>query len=105
MGMKDFKQWYYKRNPDYSDINNSAWFQDITLGACEHSERHQNRIYVFFPTQAEYNKASAKCWLRNISHVGYIYNSENETYRLDIMMNWKERRPSKAKRNTPQKLD
>lgn len=105
MGMNDLKQWYYRRNPDYSDINESAWFKDITLEACEHSERRGNRIYVYFPTAECHAAAVEKCKARNISCIGCIYDTLTETYRLDIMMNWKERRPSRSVNTLPQKLD
>ena len=101
---KELQEYWAKTHP-YEDINSAPWFKDIVAKACEHSERHQNRIFVYFSSEADFNQAAAKCQIRNISYMGYMYNTQTKTYRLDIMMNWKERRPSRLKLRQPQKLD
>lgn len=106
MGMNEFKQWYYKRNPDYSDINNSSWFRDIAKKAVKNSERNKNRIYIYFGNAEDALNCTSKCYDRNISHIqGYMHCLQDNTYRVDILMNWKERRPSKLRKREVQFLN
>lgn len=88
----------------YLDINNSAWFKDLTEEACQNSERHNNRIYIFFDSEEKAQRCMGKCDRRNISHTIFLHDIFYNTYRIDILMNWKERRPSRAKRNQGQIL-
>ena len=94
---KDMSRPKINLNP-YQDINNSSWFKDITKDACQHSERQSNRIYVYFKTEEDFVIAVDKCKNRNIKCVGSIYNTLTGTWRLDILMNWKTRTPSKLNR-------
>ena len=107
MGSKaEFMAWYYRRNPDYSDINNSIWFKDLVEKAVKNSERHENRLYIYFSNAKDALNCIEKCKARNFSHIdGYMENVSDNTYRVDILMNWKERRPSKSKRNLAQNLN
>lgn len=106
MGMTEFRQWYYRyHNPDYSDINNAPWFREIVEDACEHSERNGNRLYIYLPNKEAYDKAVKVCETRNISYIGPMTYVDSDTHRLDVLMNWKERRPSRLVRNKEQKLN
>lgn len=89
----------------YWDINNSAWFKDLAEGACRNSERRNHRIYIYFDSEEKAKRCMEKCEKRNINNVGILENIFDKTFRVDIFMNWKERRPSKLKRNQEQILD
>lgn len=86
-------------------INESKWFQDIVKGACAPSERRQNKIIVKFRTHEEAEHAVKKAEERNISCLVSSYNSYEQAYSVYIYMNWKEVRPSRAKRNKELVLD
>lgn len=89
----------------YMDINESEWFKDVATGACQNSKREQNRIYVYFKEAANAIRCMAVCNARNISYMEGPYDSFRELYRVDILMNWKTRMPSRIRRNEPQFLD
>ena len=96
MMVKDFPYW---------DINASKWFQDLTEDACTGSERHENRIFIYFDSEEKAKKCMEKCIKRNISNVGILEDTFYKTYRVDILMNWKERRPSRLRKREEQILD
>ena len=105
MGMTELKKWYYKNHP-YEDINSSVWFKDVAEKAVTNSQRSGNRIYIYFENAKDALDCIEKCKVRNISHIdGYMHCLTDNTYRVDVMMNWKERRPSKYKRNQEQILN
>lgn len=95
MMVRDFPYW---------DINQSAWFVDISEN-CKEARRSNNRIYIYFNSKDEAEKCIQKCEERNISQMGIMEDTFYKTFRVDILMNWKERRPSRAKRNKAQILD
>lgn len=93
------------RDFPYLDINQSKWFQDLTEEACQNSERSGNRIYIYFDSRENAERCVAKCEKRNISNVGILEDTFYKTFRVDILMNWKERRPSRLKIRKEQFLD
>lgn len=98
MMVKEFPYW---------DINQSKWFKDLSEG-CQNSERHNNRIFIYFDNKEKAESCIEKCETRNISHVGYLEyleNTSHKIYRVDILMNWKERRPSRLRSRKEQILD
>ena len=98
-------QMYWAKTHPYEDINNSPWFKDLAEKAVTHSERNGNRIYIYFGNDKDALACVEKCKTRNISHIdGYMHCLCDNTYRVDILMNWKERRPSKIKRKEAQLL-
>lgn len=102
---REFKEYMSKLNP-YMDINNSAWFKDLAEKAVKNSERFQNRIHIYFGNAEDALECTGKCYQRNISHIqGYMHCLYDNTYRVDILMNWKERRPSKMRRKEVQFLN
>lgn len=86
----------------YQTINESPWFQEIVKEASENSERSGNRIRVHFSNAEALRRASQVCEKRNIS---YITGLSVKGCRLDIFMNWKECRPSRANTRKPVMLD
>lgn len=96
MMVKDFPYW---------DINQSKWLKDLTEEACQDSERHNNRIFIYFDSKEKAERCIEKCERRNISNVGILENTFYKTYRVDILMNWKERRPSRLRIRKEQTLD
>lgn len=96
MMVKDFPYW---------DINQSKWFADLTEEAYENSERCKNRIYIYFNSKEKAVRCMEKCVRRNIKHFGIIQNIFYKSYRVDILMNWKERRPSRIRKKQEQILD
>ena len=104
---REFKEWYFNRMNPYHDINNSNWFKDIVKNACQNSERRDNRIKVYFGSFEDQQNAIKECERRNISYIEYACGecSSDKIWKLDIMMNWKKRLPSRLKRNKEQILD
>lgn len=96
--------WWYKHVDIYSDINESEWFIALIRGTKERSERNENRIYIYFTTEKLAKQCCAEADARNIKHTSPMKLLPDEKYRVDIMMNWKERRPSRIHRNQPQIL-
>ena len=93
------------RDFPYWDINQSKWFEDLTEEACQNSERCENRIYIYFDSKEKAERCIEKCERRNISNAGYLENTFYKTFRVDILMNWKERRPSRLRKRKEQILD
>lgn len=89
----------------YFDINQSKWFKDLTKNACGSSERNGNRIYIYFKSKENAEECIEKCIQRNISNVGILENCYYNTFRVDILMNWKERRPSRLRKRQQQILN
>ena len=91
----------------YRTINESPWFQEIVKEASENSERSGNRIKVHFATAEAHSRAVEVCKRRNISFVNGLHTNWDGTkdYTLDIFMNWKECRPSRANTRKPVILD
>ena len=103
--MKELQRYWAKTHP-YEDINDAPWFRDLAEKAVTHSERNGNRIYIYFGNAKDALECNRKCESRNISYTdGYMHCLSDNTYRVDILMNWKERRPSKHKRNQEQILN
>ena len=96
MIVKDFPYW---------DINQSKWFEDLTEETCQNSERYNNRIFIYFDSKEKAKRCIEKCERRNISNVGILEDTFYKTYRVDILMNWKERRPSRLRSRKEQILD
>ena len=95
MMVKEFPYW---------DINQSKWFRDIAEG-CQYAKRHENRIFIYFDSKEKAEKCQEKCERRNINNIGILGDTFYENFRVDIFMNWKERKPSKLKRNQEQILN
>ena len=93
------------RDFPYWDINHSKWFIDISEN-CKNAERNQNRIYIYFNSKEKAEECIKKCEQRNIHCIDTpLEDTYYKTFRVDIFMNWKERIPSRAKRNKEQILD
>ncbi len=95
MMVKDFPYW---------DINQSKWLNDLCEENCD-CVRSGNRIYIYFNSKEKAERCIEKCERRNISNTGYLENTFYKTFRVDILMNWKERRPSRLRRRKEQILD
>lgn len=96
MMVKEFPYW---------DINQSKWFRDLAEEACQNSERYENRIYIYFDSKEKAERCIEKCNRRNISHTNYLEDTFYKTYRVGVLMNWKERRPSRLRSRKEQILD
>ena len=83
----------YSKAFAYLDIENSKWYEDLTQGSVRRY-RNQNRITVEFNTRQEALDCQKRASNRNISTVLYLMPSG----RVDIMMNWKKRQPSRLER-------
>ena len=89
---------------EYNDINNSTWFADLVERAYRNSKRSNNRIFVYFKTKEDAEDCIRRANNRNINTTGIMHDLFYEDYRVDILMNWKERRPSKIRRKDEQIL-
>ena len=103
--MQEFYEWFYRRELKYMDIINSGWFKDLKQDTALGVERNQNRLYFYFDSREKAEKCMEKCEKRNIHYIGIMENTWDKTFRVDIFMNWKERRPSKIRRKENQILD
>ena len=95
MMVKEFPYW---------DINQSKWLNDLCEEGCD-CVRNGPRIYIFFNSREKAERCMKKCEKRNISHLGILEDTFIKTFRVDILMNWKERRPSKIRKKENQILD
>lgn len=95
----------FARDFPYWDITQSKWFDDLAEEACRNIEKCDNRIYFYFDSREKAERCVAKCEKRNISNAGILENTFYKTFRVDILMNWKERRPSRLKSRKEQFLD
>lgn len=95
MMVKEFPYW---------DINQSKWLNDLCEEGCD-CVRSGNRIYIYFDSREKAERCVAKCEKRNISNAGILENTFYKTFRVDVLMNWKERRPSRLKSRKEQFLD
>lgn len=98
MGTKaETMEWYYNTVGRYEDINNSRWFQALIKDASRNSERNGNRIYIYFDTEELANKCCEEAERRNIKYMSPMHQLFPEEYRVDILMNWKKRIPSRIR--------
>ena len=95
MMVKEFPYW---------DINQSKWLNDLCEESCD-CVRHNNRIFIYFDSKEKADRCREKCERRNISNVGYLEDTFYKTFRVDILMNWKEKRPSRLRKRKEQILN
>lgn len=86
----------YSKAFAYLDIENSKWYEDLIQGSiCRY--RNQNRIRVEFNTYQEALDCQKRAVNRNINTI--LYSAQpTENGRIDIMMNWKKRQPTRVDR-------
>ena len=126
MGMSDLRNSrFYQSCLRYQNINDSSWYNSIAQYAKGNSHRNENRIEMHFASEENFKKAVEECERRNISYVdgphtvdyakdisignGITVIDRDSAYiaewRIDIFMNWKENKPSRAHRNKDLILD
>lgn len=92
----------YSRQFRYINIENSAWYKELTANS-NYRERYDNSIKVEFCNKEDADNCIKKAEARNIN-CGWI-SSIDGTYTVYIHMNWKEDRPTRISRKLPLILD
>lgn len=86
----------YSKAFAYLDIENSKWYEDLIQGSVRRY-RNENRIRVEFKTYQEALDCQKRAVNRNIKTI--LYSAQpTENGRIDIMMNWKKRQPTRLER-------